>query len=905
MTTDDGAAPTRRNALVAAAGLLLSLLLLPLLVPDTPLSIGDGLRIDPSTSALIDPDDLTDDGARDDALMLMLSATQPLDAPALSAFDTVVAAVVSATEAAGSSGNVTALTRIALPMTRGEDLEILSIADILARKTSPADADDLATLLAHPLLQGRLISDDGTAGGIRVDLPSGTDADHQRMARAIVAAARQAATDTPLTLAATGAPLVQGAIADSLRGQLQRVLPLLALAFGAVLLGAFRCGRLVLVAAVSVALAVLWSLAALVLIGGSLNLVTSLVVPLIATLTVAYQMHVLTLREHVDSAVAAARQIGLPLLVTAVTTAVGLIALAIHPTPAIRSFAIAAALGTLVSAAITRLWTPHAMDWVGACPTSVSPVAAGLGRMAERIAAWDIRHAAWILRGAVAVLVFGLAGTTQLQTGANLINDLPASNAVRSDYQTVTSQLWSTTGFSIRIRSSAPDAMLEPDLLAAVADIQDWLDAQPEVDGSYGLVNILRELYARLGSPDSDGALPDNPTLAKQLIIAAGPQEVYDYTNLRFSEARIHVGTALQNTREITDLTDRVSDRLASLPSGLDVALTGNAVTFTRTVNKLTSGQAWSFAAALVAIFVILAVVFASLRAAAFAMLPNLVPVALFFGLIGWSGLGLGPTTTLVACIVLGIAVDDTLHYLVRFNSNARASANAVAATRQTLRDVIRPVTLTTLATVLGFLTLTLSPFESQVTFAWLAAATLASAWLVDLTLAPVIGLRADVVTLWDVLRVDLGRAPQDSIPLLDGMSARQARVFALLSNLRTISAGTQFITAGDTAKDIYVIVEGTARVWLDRADGPLTLNTLGRGTTLGEVGYFAQRRTANVTAQTDLRVLDFDTSDLERLRIRHPRVAALVYRNLNAIQAERLVRATRQIAELREVGGT
>ena len=851
-----------------------------------------GLHLDPSTDALIAPEDLQADGPAAEELMMLLSADSVLHREQLTAIDQITRQI----EAAGQHAQVRALTTVQIPVDLADSVELVSIRDWL---TSPPIQARIAldALLTHPLVVGRLVSENQQSAGVLVTLASELSPSEARdEAARLVDTARRATEATSLGFAATGTPLIAAAVTDGLRLQLQQSLPLLALAFVAVLLLAFRCIRLVLVAVGSVALAVIAGLAALAAIGGTLNLVTTLIVPLIATLTVAYQMHLLSAAEAHASPQQAARAIALPLLVTALTTALGLLALAVHPTPAIRSFALASAMGVLASALITRYWSPQALSALGACPRSQGLLDQWLEALAKATAGWSVHHGRWILRIAVLSVIFGAAGALQLRTEANLVDDLPADNPVRQDFATVTNALWSTHGLSLQVRSATPGAALQPDLLQALDALQQWLATQPEIDGSYGLTNILRELNGLFSGQAN--ALPDNPILAKQLLIAAAPDDVYDYTNLQFSTSRLHIGTAVQNTRQITALVERIERRLAALPAGLDAQLTGTPITFSRTVNKLTGGQAVSFLAAFAAIFVILAVVFASARAAAFAILPNIVPVALFFGLIGWMGLPLGPTTALVACIVLGIAVDDTLHYLVRFNERAREMADARDATQQTLRDVIRPITLTTVATCLGFLTLSISPFESQVLFGWLAAATLAIAWLCDLTVAPAVGLRADLVTLWDVLRVDLGKAPQDSIPLLDGMSPRQARLFALLSNLRTIPAGTQFIREGDLAHDIYVIVEGRARVWVDRQGEAVTINTVARGTTLGETGYFASRRTASVTAETDLRVLDFDTDDLERLRQRHPRVAALVYRNLNSIQAERLARATRQIAD-------
>ena len=288
-----------------------------------------------------------------------------------------------------------------------------------------------------------------------------------------------------------------------------------------------------------------------------------------------------------------------------------------------------------------------------------------------------------------------------------------------------------------------------------------------------------------------------------------------------------------------------------------------------------------------------LALLFTSISAGFVAMLPNFLPIATYFGLLGLLDLTLNPTTSLIACIVLGIAVDDTIHFLARFNADARAQANEQAAVRSALRTTLRPVTLTTAALCLGFLVFTGSDLQNQVEFGALAAATLLVAWITDITVTPALGSTVRIVTLWDLLRLDLGQSPQHTIPLLAGLSTRQARTFALLSNIEKLPAGSRVITEGDNARDIYVVVDGKLRAWVERSGEVRQLSTMGRGATMGEAGYFGQKRTANVDAVSDVRLLRFDSQDLERLRRRHPRIAATIFRNLNRVQAERIARTT------------
>jgi CRP-like cAMP-binding protein len=117
--------------------------------------------------------------------------------------------------------------------------------------------------------------------------------------------------------------------------------------------------------------------------------------------------------------------------------------------------------------------------------------------------------------------------------------------------------------------------------------------------------------------------------------------------------------------------------------------------------------------------------------------------------------------------------------------------------------------------------------------------------------------------------------------------------VFALMSKLASHRAGDLVIRQGDFARDMYVVVDGTLEVWIERNDERKVLATLTRGAVMGEAGYFGQRRTANISCVSPVRLLRFDSQALERLRRRFPWIAATVFRNLNRVQAERLARTT------------
>ncbi|MCI0355641.1 MAG: efflux RND transporter permease subunit, partial [Acidobacteria bacterium] len=364
--------------------------------------------------------------------------------------------------------------------------------------------------------------------------------------------------------------------------------------------------------------------------------------------------------------------------------------------------------------------------------------------------------------------------------------------------------------------------------------------------------------------------------------------ELEGYLDPDFRSTRLPVRVKVQDSALISGLQARVQERLAALPAGFKAQMTGTSVLATRAVEDIATGQWGNIGLALVLIYLLLKLLFTSWHAGMLALAPNVIPIVAYYGVLGFTGVTLNPTTSLISCIVLGIAVDDTVHFLARFNSDARRLASEHKAVHTALRAMLRPVTLTSAALCLGFLALTASELRNQAQFGALAALTIFLAWLSEITFTPAIVSGARIVTLWDTLRLDLGQAPQSSIPLFDGLTLRQARIFALLSDMRRFQPSTRVITEGEEGGDIFVVIDGQLAVWVEREGKRVDLSTMHRGHVIGEVGHFSHRRTANVDTLGEVRMLKFNDADLERMVKAYPRIAAVVLRNLNRIQAAR-----------------
>ena len=756
----------------------------------------------------------------------------------------------------------------------------------------------------NPLYRGTLVSDDGRVSALVIYFEGLSDNDFMELgiSERIYDITAEEAGDA--TVWVTGSPIVKAAIAEALLESFRVTVPAIVAIVSILLTLAFRSIRAVLLPVLAIAMALVWTLALLAWLGRPLNVVTILMPPLVITLGLAYSMHVISeyysairktpTADRREVAVTVLQHVGLPLAVSGATTAAGLLALSLNSLTAIREFSLLSLVGVTFAVLLVLIFIPAALSLLPPLARTRDDLGARTFRRdAERLFEFDTRHRRPILYAGLAVLAVALIGTARIEVGTEYTGGLAEDVRARVDFEEINQSFGGANSFYIVIDSPDEDTFVEPANLAHLESLQVWLLEQPEVGSSTSLADHIKLINQTLNDGDSAFHLiPESKPLAKQLLFFGGAEDLDSYVDSTYRTANVLVRINVDDTREVSSLVERTRERLRQIPYPLEPRITGNLVLVTRTLDDITRGQMLSITAALLVVYVILAAMFASFRTGSVALLPNVLVVAVYFGALGLLGITLNTTTSLIACIALGIAVDDTIHFMVRFNTEARATGQEGTAVQRALAGVIRPVTYTSVVVVLSFLVLTTSELRSQVQFGALAAFTIAIAWLVDLTLTPALSAGMRIVTLWDLLKIDLGKTPHRTIPMFRGLSPRQARIFALLADISEYGPETDLIREGEEATDeFFIVIDGELLAWVERDGKEIELSRMTRGITFGEAGLFGQRRSASVRVLTPARLLRFTTEDLDLLSRRYPRIAAIVYRNLNRVQAERAAR--------------
>ncbi len=753
----------------------------------------------------------------------------------------------------------------------------------------------------NPLITGQLVSRDGKSSVILVHPQPMSELQilQSRLAERILHTADNEKMNGANVMV-TGSPVIRSEISDSVARQLSSVVPAIILVITALLALAFRTIRGVLLPLATITIALIWILATLSFLGRPINLITALVPPFIITMGLAYCAHVLTEYEHlirtnthinpIDRIIGLLREVSVPAMVTGLTTIAGLLALLLNEQQSMIEFAWASALGTAYLMILIQTFVPAVLRFIKpASKENALPASSLFEETGNRLSRYDQKRRPFILWIATGSFILSLILASNIQIGDVFVGLFPADSRVRADYEAANLAMGGVNPIDISIEGSSSDVFTDPKILRELDILQNWLLLQPEVGAVNGVIDHVKMLNRYLAD-DPEGGIPKSRDAIRQMLFVGEGKLLRGVVNIDRSATLIHIRLTVDDTSKIGKFIDRLNTQLNHLPTGLSTRLTGGAVVMTESVRQATTGQLMSIGLALVLIYLCLSIQFMSLKVGLLATLPTALQTAIYFGILGLLGVRLNPTSVLVECLVLGLAIDDTIHYLARFASAAKRSGSEVVAARKALHAVLRPVTLTKAILALGFLTLVTGDLNSQALFGWLAALTLFFTWIVDIFVTPAFMSGIRIVSLWDTLRLNLGDRIQETIPLFKGLTQRQARIFALMSNLHTIPANTRLITEGDGAGSIYVVIDGELSIYIGNGEDKIKLTEMKRGDVVGEGGYFGQRRSASVDTLTASRLLRFDNEDQERLCVAYPSIASRVFLSLNQLQAQRLV---------------
>lgn len=533
----------------------------------------------------------------------------------------------------------------------------------------------------------------------------------------------------------------------------------------------FRSLAAVVWPVIVVALTIVWILGIIGWAGITMSSMVQVIIFLSLSVGIADAVHILSgylfFRneglDHQEALNAVMKKSGLACLLTSITTAIGLLSLTLVPLKPISTFGLFAAIAVFLAFVFTIVLLPLMLDlWSPVSPKSKEGrdhfVLKGIKKI-ERVG---------ISRAYLMITLFAIAGAVffyglmQLKVDSNFVEIIKEGLPLRDAYGVVDDHMGGTGNMEIMMDFQKEDALKDPDVLIAMETLQEFMeqDKSNKVVKTMSLVNVVKDSYKALNDDDPlKHIIPLNPAVLKQVIFMfenANPKDrsrlvTDDYSRARIGLNSINVGSieALEIMEKVQGFMDERFESLEHRYPDLEVALTGNMALLAIMLDYLAWAQIKSFGLALLVISIILFVVLGSSKAGLVALAPNLFPILTAFGLMGYFKIPLDADTLLVAPIIIGLAVDDTIHFMTHFRIEMERSRNIAQAAVRSIREAGQAISFTSLILSVGFLVFLLSFHNGLSHFGIFAAIAIMTALISDLFLLP---------ALCQVMNVDFNR---------------------------------------------------------------------------------------------------------------------------------------------------
>ncbi len=312
------------------------------------------------------------------------------------------------------------------------------------------------------------------------------------------------------------------------------------------------------------------------------------------------------------------------------------------------------------------------------------------------------------------------------------------------------SQLGSQYDYEVLIEYSDEDAIKNPDVLKKMDILAERIGTLSQTKVSNGkprvssVTKIVKEMNRTLNEDDPDAyIIPDDLDLVTQIMFLyeiSGGTDLYDYISEDFRAAYLKVELAGYDGEEIVKNLAEVKKWVAELfPDAQNAGVVGQVVQYAQMNGKLVRGSIKSIGTSLIIILILLVLAFTSLRTGFIAMIPNVVPILLIGGIMGYAGVNLDMITAMIMPMILGIAVDDTIHFTNHIKYHFELTGDYRSAIENSYREIGKTMIMTTIILCAMFAIFLTSTMNVLINIGWLSVVGLGSALIADYTITPVL----------------------------------------------------------------------------------------------------------------------------------------------------------------------
>ena len=631
-------------------------------------------------------------------------------------------------------------------------------------ETVPQDPEEMAAVrekaLNEPSYVNSLISPQGQSAAIILEMErypeDGDKLDPKNEIAPVVREILARPEFAVLNAHVAGGPILHHDYDELAAGETRNFMGLCLLIQMAILLWVARDVRGVFVPISIVFLSVLWTMGAIGLMGFTLNMMIVILPSLLICVGIGDSMHFIAeYQDQCDKGPARRKamvktfaMVGLPCLLTTLTTMGAFLSFLTVRIKPFRELGVYASVGVVTAIVLTYVLVPFFYSF-GMKKNALAKNSADqksrndfFDRLLARVHWIVTAKPRWVVAFFVILSGISIAGALNIQVESNTAKMLSQKLLLRQAYDFIDERMGGSMSMEIMLDTGKTDGVKDPAFLKKMDALQDFVDKHPLTTKTTSVLDVLKKMRRAMHNNDQKFySIPDTLEAASQYLFmyeTSGGDQLDKLVGFDYDIARLTVKTRTLCTADVRKFMQDVEDFSSkTFDDSVSVEMTG-ALTWVKALNdKMGEGVKYSFTAVLFAVAALMMIFLRSVKLGLFSMIPNVFPVLITLELMGFTGLYLDMPLMCCSAVIIGVAVDDTIHFFRRYRREFEALGNYSQALRSTLGTVGRPITFTTMTLILGFLVMTLSDLSGWSNFGFLAGFAFLWALLADFFFCP------------------------------------------------------------------------------------------------------------------------------------------------------------------------
>ena len=639
--------------------------------------------------------------------------------------------------------SVTSLTNILDIKSSEWGIEIGKLVDEYDLPVEQSQLDSLKNyVFSKEMYRGAVVSEDGTATAIMFTLLP--DADKQAVAKEIKD--KIEALDLPETIYFGGLPMMMNDINDLIVSDIVWLVPIVFLAIAIILLLSFKSFRGVLLPLLTAGLAVVWTLGIMAVTGYEMTIISNIIPVVLLAVGSAYTIHVINsinhnkLADRKQALVQALRYILVPVILAAVTTAIGFVSFVFGAyLTMIKDFGIFTAVGTLIALILSLFFVPALIS--GLSMYSKKTVIENeekqtilTNKILLPLVKFLFKHSKYTLIGWGVLLMLCIGGISLIKTSVNMADYFKKDNPTRVAEDVMQKKF----GGSLPVFVVFEGDMQSPEVLKMMIITEHFMKEDPNIEITQSVADLIEQMNDAMGEGKK---IPDDKAKIEQLWFLLDGQEVMpQLVNDNLSKGIIQSKFASVDSKELEVFTAKMNRFIEENPNEhCKIELTGMPSVYVKLNSSLINSQYNSLLIAIIMVILIVGLILRSASKGIFAAIPVVATIIILFGFMGITGIPLDIATVLVASIALGIGIDYSIHVITGFNKHLISHGDAENAIEETILLSGKAIIINVISVSAGFLVLLFSQIVPLQNFGLLVAISMFGSGFGALTLLPVI----------------------------------------------------------------------------------------------------------------------------------------------------------------------